>query len=346
MKAPSRRDRIRAQLADLKMPGALEALDQILSGIDGGTLGAPEAIENLLGAQISLRNNRRLQAAMLVTPSSVGHFQPPQLGPFRPALTEGTRGREPTAQAHRGRPGAEPSGAEGPAGKRVVTAGERRQVVRRVQAPEKASERRVVRWTGFPRSTIRYRSERPPQEGLRARIRELAGERPRWGYRRIHVLLRREGWLVNRKRIHRLYREEGLAVRRKGRRRRSQVPRPVRDPLGHPNERWSVDFIMDTLSTGRVFRCLAVIDEFSRECLALHVAHSIPAASVIEVLERLREERGLPERVICDNGSEFTSRAFDAWAYSRDLKIEYIQPGKPIQNCFVESFLGSFRDES
>ena len=226
-----------------------------------------------------------------------------------------------------------------------MTAGERRQVVRRVQAAEKASERRVVRWTGFPRSTIRYRSERPAQEGLRARIRELAGERPRWGYRRIHVFLRREGWLVNRKRIHRLYREEGLAVRRKGRRRRSQVPRPVRDPLGHPNERWSVDFIMDTLSTGRVFRCLAVIDEFSRECLALHVAHSIPAASVIEVLERLREERGLPERVICDNGSEFTGRAFDAWAYSRDLKIEYIQPGKPIQNCFVESFLGSFRDE-
>ena len=101
----------------------------------------------------------------------------------------------------------------------------------------------MVRWTGFPRSTIRYRSERPAQEGLRARIRELAGERPRWGYRRIHVLLRREGWLVNRKRIHRLYREEGLAVRRKGRRRRSQVPRPVRDPLGHPNERWSVDFV-------------------------------------------------------------------------------------------------------
>ena len=141
-----------------------------------------------------------------------------------------------------------------------MTAGERRQVVRRVQAAEKASERRVVRWTGFPRSTIRYRSERPAQEGLRARIRELAGERPRWGYRRIHVLLRREGWLVNRKRTHRLYREEGLAVRRKGRRRRSQVPRPVRDPLGHPNERWSVDFIMDTLSTGRVFRCLAAID--------------------------------------------------------------------------------------
>jgi putative transposase len=225
-----------------------------------------------------------------------------------------------------------------------VTARERRRVVAKVQAAQDVSERRAIRWTGFPRSTIRYRSVQPPQEELRARIRALAGERPRWGYRRIHVLLRREGWAVNRKRVQRLYREEGLAVRRKGRRRRSQAPRPVRDPLGQPIERWSVDFVSDTLSSGRTFRCLAVIDEFSRECLALYVAHSIPAVHVIQVLERLREERGLPDRIICDNGSEFTSRAFDAWAYSRDVKIEYIQPGKPVQNCFVESFLGSFRD--
>lgn len=134
-------------------------------------------------------------------------------------------------------------------------------------------------------------------------------------------------------------------MRRKGRRRRSQVPRPVRAPLGRPDERWSLDFISDTLSSGRGFRCQAVLDEFSRECLALHAASSIPALAVIEVLQRLRDERGLPERIICDNGSEFTSRAFDAWAYSRDVKLEYIQPGKPIQNCFIESFLGSFRDE-
>jgi putative transposase len=226
-----------------------------------------------------------------------------------------------------------------------MTARERRRVVGQVRAAEGISERRAVRWTGFSRSTIRYRSRRPPQEALRARIRELAGERPRWGYRRIHVLLRREGWAVNRKRVHRLYRDEGLAVRRRGRRRRSQVPRPVRDPIGQPGERWSIDFISDTLSSGRTFRCLAVIDEFSRECFALHAAHSIPAGRVVQVLERLRVERGLPKRIICDNGSEFTSRAFDAWAYSRDIRIEYIQPGKPIQNCFVESFLGSFRDE-
>lgn len=226
-----------------------------------------------------------------------------------------------------------------------MTARERRQVVGRVQAAHGVSERRAIRWTGFARSTIRYRSRRPPQEELRDRIRELALERPRWGYRRIHVLLQREGWPVNRKRVQRLYREEGLAVRRKGRRRRSQAPKPVRTLLHRTDERWSLDFIADTLSSGRTFRCLAVIDEFSRECLALHAAHSIPAVAVIEVLETLRANRGLPGRIVCDNGSEFTSRAFDAWAYSRDIKLEYIQPGKPVQNCFVESFLGSFRDE-
>lgn len=226
-----------------------------------------------------------------------------------------------------------------------MTARERRRVVEKVQAAVGVSERRATRFTGFPRSTIRYRSRREPQEELRARIHALALERPRWGYRRLHTLLRREGWAVNRKRVQRLYREEGLAVRRKGKRRRSQVPRPVRELLGQPNERWSLDFASDTLSSGRTFRCLTVLDEYSRECVAIHVAHSIPAVRVIDVLERVNVERGLPEVIITDNGSEFTSRAFDTWAYARGIKIEYIQPGKPVQNCFVESFIGSLRDE-
>lgn len=226
-----------------------------------------------------------------------------------------------------------------------MTARERRRVVRKVQAAYGLSERRAIRFTGFPRSSMRYRSLRAPQDELRTRIGELAAQRPRWGYRRIHVLLRREGWPVNRKRVQRLYREEGLAVRRRGKRRRSQVPRPVREPLGRVNKRWSLDFVSDTLSTGRTFRCLTVVDEFSRECLQVHVAHSIPAVRVIEVLERLRVERGLPEVVITDNGSEFTSRAFDAWAYARGVKIHYIQPGKPVQNCYIESFNGTLRDE-
>lgn len=226
-----------------------------------------------------------------------------------------------------------------------MTVRERRRVVQKIQAAYGISERRAIRITGFPRSSMRYRSLRAPQDELRIRIRELAAQRPRWGYRRIHVLLRREGWPVNRKRVQRLYREEGLAVRRKGKRRRSQVPRLVREPLGRANERWILDFVSDTLSNDRTFRCLTVVDEFSRECLAIHVAHSIPAVRVIEVLEQLRTKRGLPEVVITDNGSEFISRAFDAWAYAREVKINYIQPGKPVQNCYIESFNGTFRDE-
>lgn len=226
-----------------------------------------------------------------------------------------------------------------------MTAGERRRVVERVCAAEGISERRAIRFTGFARSTMRYRSLRSPQEELRQRIRELAYRRPRWGYRFIHDLLRREGWAVNLKRVERLYREEGLAVRRRGKKRRSQAPRVVREPLTGPNERWSLDFVSDTLSSGRRFRCLTMLDEFNRESLAIHVAHSIPSTGVIEVLERLRVERGLPEIIVTDNGPEFTSRAFDAWAYARGVKLEHIQPGKPVQNCFIESFNGTFRHD-
>lgn len=226
-----------------------------------------------------------------------------------------------------------------------MTARERRLVVEKIQAAAGISERRAIRFTGFPRATVRYQSVREPQEALRARIRELADQRKRWGYRMIHTVLRREGWPVNRKRVQRLYREEGLAVRRRGKKRRSQLPRPVREPLFGRNERWSMDFVSDTLSSGRRFRCLTIIDEFSRECLAIHVAHSIPALRVIEVLERLREERGLPNVIVTDNGSEFTSRAFDAWAYARGVKIDFIQPGKPVQNAFIESFNGTLRDD-
>jgi putative transposase len=226
-----------------------------------------------------------------------------------------------------------------------VTAQERRRVVENIRAAAGVSERRAIRFTGFPASTMRYKSLRDPQEELRARIKALAAQWPRWGYRYIHDLLRREGWAVNRKRVQRIYREEGLAVRRKGKKRRSQAPRVVRTPLSGPNERWTMDFMSDALSSGRRFRCLTVLDEFNRESLAIHVAHSIPAAGVIEVLERLRDERGLPETIVTDNGSEFRSRAFDAWAYARGVRIHYIEPGKPVQNCFIESFNGTFRDD-
>jgi putative transposase len=222
---------------------------------------------------------------------------------------------------------------------------ERRRIVTEVQAAWGISERRVARFTGFARSSLRYRTVRDPVPELRARIRELAAERPRWGYRRIHVMLGREGWTVNRKRVLRLYREDGLLVRRKGKRRRSQAPRPVREPIGEPNQRWSIDFVHDALANGRRFRCLTVLDEFTRESLAIEVDYSLPSSRVIEVLERLREQRGLPRIIVSDNGSEFASRAFDAWAYARAVQILFIQPGRPVQNCFIESFNGTFRDE-
>ena len=226
-----------------------------------------------------------------------------------------------------------------------MTATERRRVVQDVQAAARVSERRAVRFTGFPRATMRYRSVRPSQDALVARIVGLAAERPRWGYRWLHRLLLREGWGVNRKRVQRLYREAGLAVRRRRKRRRSGIPRPVRPPLTGPQQRWTLDFVSDSLSNGRRFRCLTVLDEWSREALAIHVASSIPAEAVIGVLEQLRIARGLPRVLVTDNGSEFTSRAFDAWAYSRDVQLAFIQPGKPQQNAFIESFNGTFRDD-
>src|SRR5690606_9491587 len=169
----------------------------------------------------------------------------------RRSPAQAARGGEPAAEANRRGSSAEPPGAEGRAGKRIVTAGERRHVVEKIQAAAGVSERRAIRFTGFPRSTMRYRSVREPQEALRDRIRELADQRKRWGYRMIHTVLRREGWPVNRKRVQRLYREEGLAVRRRGKKRRSQAPRPVREPISGRNVRWSMDFVSDTLSSGR-----------------------------------------------------------------------------------------------
>jgi putative transposase len=226
-----------------------------------------------------------------------------------------------------------------------VTARARRQVVTKVQAAIQVSERCALRYTGFSRSSVRYESTRDPQEALCDRIHHWAARKPRWGYRFIHKILRREGWKVNRKRVQRLYRQAGLAVRRRGKRKRMQMPRVVRNELTGINQRWSMDFVRDTLSNGRAFRCLNIIDEYSRECLAIEVSHSLPSARVIDVLETLRITRGLPAVIITDNGSEFTSHAFDAWAYARDVRLDFIEPGKPVQNCFAERYTGTFRDD-
>jgi putative transposase len=207
------------------------------------------------------------------------------------------------------------------------------------------SQRRACRLIGIGESTVRYVSRRDRGEELRTRLRSLAQARPRWGYRRLHVLLRREEITVNHKRLYRIYREEGLAVRR---RRRRRVTSEARVPLRMSfaaNERWSMDFVSDALADGRVFRTLNVVDDCTRECLAIEVDTSLGGERVARVLDRICAERGRPSTVVMDNGPEFTSRALDAWAYERSVKLHFIQPGKPIQNAYVESFNGRFRDE-
>jgi len=207
------------------------------------------------------------------------------------------------------------------------------------------SRRRACAMASLHRSTYAYQSCRKGNEDLLRRLRELAAERPRYGYRRLHVLLLREGYTVNHKRLHRLYRAEGLAVRRKLRKRvcsgqRQPLPRAER-----VNQRWSVDFMGDTLSNARTFRTFNVVDNFSRECLALEVDSSLPGLRVVRVLERLVRERGVPEALVLDNGPEFTSKALDLWAHQSGVHLHFIRPGRPVENAFVESFNGKFRDE-
>ena len=207
------------------------------------------------------------------------------------------------------------------------------------------SERRACELVGMTRSSYRYAFRRQEPAGLRGRLRELAQERRRFGYRRLAVLLRREGWPVNHKRVYRLYREEGLGVRRRKRKRVGVVERqPLAIPT-RPNERWSMDFISDALSDGRKFRSLNIVDDYSRECLAAEVDTSIPAARVVRVLARLRELRGLPQLLVTDNGPEFAGQALHVWACEQGVKLHFIEPGKPVQNAFVESFNGKMRDE-
>ena len=207
------------------------------------------------------------------------------------------------------------------------------------------SERRACGLTRVQRSTKRYRSRRDPQAALRARIRELAAKHPRYGYRRLWVLLRREGVIVNHKRVQRLYRLEGLAVRRKRRKRIAGTQRQPMTCPTRPDVHWCMDFTSDQLADGRRIRTLNVVDVFTRECLAIEVAPSMPAQRVVRVLERVLQERGNPQRITVDNGPEFISRAVDAWAYQRTITMDFIDPGKPTQNAFIESFNGKFRDE-
>ena len=195
------------------------------------------------------------------------------------------------------------------------------------------------------RSTYTYRSQRKDLGPLRRRLRELAEARRRYGYRRLTVLLQREGWAVNHKRVYRLYRQEELGVRTKKRKKRSSHLRVIPAAPAGPNERWCMDFVYDRFEDGRYFRSLTVVDVFTRECLAIHPERKLSGARVSIVLDGIAALRGYPKEITVDNGTEFFSQAMDHWAHRHEVKLDFIRPGRPMENGFIESFNGKLRDE-
>lgn len=206
--------------------------------------------------------------------------------------------------------------------------------------------RRACRLVGLHRSVFYYASVLNPRLELRERMRELARVRVRFGYRRLHVLLRREGWVHSRDVTYRVYNEESLQLRSKlPRRRKMVVTRRERFAPRRPNEAWSMDFVSDQIANGQRFRALTIVDVFSREALAVVVGRQLRAENVVATCNALAAQRGAPKRVFADNGSEFSGRMFDLWAYHHGVQIDFSRPGKPTDNAFVESFNGSLRDE-
>ena len=207
------------------------------------------------------------------------------------------------------------------------------------------SERRACTVIAVDRTMVRYRSVRPDDSALRDRLRELAQERRRFGYRRLFILLRRDGEPSGITRIYRLYREEGLAVRKRRTRRKAIGTRAPILVEAKPNARWSLDFVHDQLNNGRRFRVLNIVDDVTRECLAAVPDTSISGARVVRELAALVARRGKPEMIVSDNGTELTSNAVLKWAQDHCMQWHYIAPGRPMQNGFVESFNGRMRDE-
>ena len=227
----------------------------------------------------------------------------------------------------------------------MVTPAAEREAVAHLRTGHEMSERRACKLLQCCRMTVRYASVRGADTMLRDRMKSIAHERRRFGYRRIHVLLRREGVAVNHKRLFRLYREEKLSVRKRGGRKRALGTRaPMLVPL-MPNQRWSLDFVSDQFTDCRRFRVLTVIDDCTRECIALVADTSLPGRRVARELNQLMQQRGVPKMVVSDNGTEFTSNAILNWADEAKVEWHYIAPGKPMQNGFIESFNGKLRDE-
>lgn len=207
------------------------------------------------------------------------------------------------------------------------------------------SQRRACGLLAFDRSVGRYEPKLKNDEDLKSKIVSIAHERKRFGYRRIHIMLKREGLRVNHKKVYRLYKETGLKVRRRSGRKRALGSRIPAEILNKPNQRWSLDFVSDALADGRRLRVLTIVDDFTRECLKMVVDTSISGIRVARELSDLIAKRGSPKVILSDNGTEFTSNAILKWVYENQISWRYIEPGKPMQNGYIESFNGKLRDE-
>lgn len=227
----------------------------------------------------------------------------------------------------------------------MVTPAAKREATAHLQKTYAVSQRRACSVLKIDRSSMRYRRRRADDAPLRAKIREIASERRRFGYRRIHLMLKRQGIAMNLKKLRRLYREERLQVRRRGGRKRALGTRRPILPPDAPNRRWSLDFVSDAFTDGRRFRIFAVVDDFTRECLSLVADTSISGRRVARELDAIVHRRGRPATCVSDNGTELTSTAILEWAQDRRIDWHYIAPGKPQQNAFIESFNARLRDE-
>ena len=221
----------------------------------------------------------------------------------------------------------------------------RRQLAEWAEEVHRLSQRRAAGLIPVNRATLRYEHHRDPQDALRVRLRELAGSRVRYGYRRLTVLLKREGWEVNAKRIYRIYTEEGLIVRTQKRKERAQRQRVPLGQAVRPNHKWSMDFVLQRLPDGRWIRVLTVVDQFTRECLTLFADTALSGEKVATALDKVVALRGTPQSITVDNGTEFASKAMDLGAYKNGVRLDFIRPGKPVENGYIESFNGKLRDE-
>lgn len=222
----------------------------------------------------------------------------------------------------------------------------KREAVKYLTEEKRLKKDRALRLVGLRPSTFYYKTQKQRDDvPLREKLTELSQKRVRWGFPMLLTLMRREGFMDNHKRVHRIYCEANLQIRKRAKKNKIRHLRLVLPEVTRPNQRWSMDFVHDVLSDGRRFRCFNLVDDFTHECILIKVDRSLRSEKLVAALNVLKLTRPLPEEIVCDNGPELISQNMDIWSYQNNVKLKFIQPGKPTQNAFVESFNGKFRNE-